>query len=456
MRLPPYTAYKDSGVEWLGYVPESWNTLPLKHIATITTGYAFSSDDFVDEGVPVIRIGDISRDGSVDLSNAKYLPEDYAHSYRGVLVIVGDIVMAMTGATIGKAGRYYYEKPALLNQRVCIFRPSGDNHPGYLWYVLNSGFYTEHINLTAFGGAQPNISDKQLLECSAPKPSVTEQCSIANFLDVQTTKIDVLLAKKRELVDKLKEKRIALISRTVTRGLPADAARAAGLDPHPEMKTSGNDWLDDMPVHWETKRIKYIAYIVGRIGFRGYSTDDLVSEGDGAITLSPSNCIEGKMDYSKCTFLSWDKYYESPEIMVNKDDIIMVKTGSTIGKTAIVDSVPHPMTINPQLMIFKGVKTSNRFLFYYLYSKVIQDLIPLHNTGSTIPTMTQESIGRLPVPIPPISEQEEIASYLDAETQRLDDMVLKVEEAIERLREYRTSLITAAVTGKIDVRGATA
>jgi type I restriction enzyme, S subunit len=110
------------------------------------------------------------------------------------------------------------------------------------------------------------------------------------------------------------------------------------------------------------------------------------------------------------------------------------------------------MTVNPQLMIFKEVKCSKRFLFYYLFSKVVQDVIPLHNTGSTIPTMTQEGIGKLPFPHPPRAEQTAIAAYLDEETAKLDALVIKVEEAVERLQEYRTALITAAVTGKIDVR----
>lgn len=215
---------------------------------------------------------------------------------------------------------------------------------------------------------------------------------------------------------------------------------------YPEYKESGIEWLGEVPEHWETNRIKYISSIVGRIGFRGYSTDDLVGEGDGAITLSPSNCIEGKMDFSKCTYLSWDKYDESPEIMVNEEDIIMVKTGSTIGKTAIVDSVPHPMTINPQLVIFKGVKQSKRFLFHYLYSKVIQDLIPLHNTGSTIPTMTQESIGRLYVPIPPVFEQRTIVDFLDTQTAKIHALLAKKRELLDKLKEKRTALISRTVT----------
>jgi type I restriction enzyme S subunit len=275
---------------------------------------------------------------------------------------------------------------------------------------------------------------------------------IAAYLDRETGRIDALVTKKRELIERLKEKRSALISRTVTRGLPPAAAKAAGLSMNPPMKDSGHPWLDDIPQHWEVKRLKGVSTLFGRIGFRGYSTDDLVYEGEGAISMSPSNMADGVVSLDKCTWLSWEKYHESPEIQVHPEDVIMVKTGSTLGKTAFVQSVPVPMTINPQLMIFKEVRCSKRFLFYYVFSKVVQDVIPLHNTGSTIPTMTQEGIGKLPFPQPPLAEQHAIAAYLDAETAKLDALVAKVEEAVERLQEYRSAMITAAVTGKIDVR----
>ena len=224
--LDPHPPMKASGVDWLGDVPEHWRTLPLKYVASITTGYAFSSDDFVDEGVPVLRIGDISKDGNVDLNNAKYLPDDYVRTYRNVLVLQGDIVMAMTGATIGKAGRYLSCKSALLNQRVCIFRPNNNNHPGYLWYLVNSRYYTEHISLTAFGGAQPNISDKQLLECSVPIPIPDEQRAIADYLDYETARIDRMVTKAEGAIERLQEYRTALITSAVTGKIDVRGAAA--------------------------------------------------------------------------------------------------------------------------------------------------------------------------------------------------------------------------------------
>ena len=216
MSFPRYPKYKASGVEWLGDVPAGWKVAPLKYIAEIQPGYAFSSDDFVDEGIPVLRIGDISTDGGIDFSNARYLPAHRQTDHSDVVVICGDIVMAMTGATIGKAGRYSSDQPALLNQRVCIFRPVEPNSQEYLWQVLGARFYTEHIALTAFGGAQPNISDKQLLQCIVPLPPASDQIAIAEFLEAELAKFDTLTAEAQRAIDLLQERRTALISNAVT------------------------------------------------------------------------------------------------------------------------------------------------------------------------------------------------------------------------------------------------
>jgi len=214
--LNPNAKLKPSGVEWLGDIPETWNAKPLKYVATIKTGFAFSSDDFLDEGIPVLRIGEITRDGQVDMTYAKCLPIEYLQTNPDVIVRRGDIVMAMTGATIGKVGRYDLESPAFLNQRVCIFRRQAGNEQVFLWYLLNADFYFEHVMLTAFGGAQPNISDTELLACCVPVPPSDEQRGIAEFLDHETAKIDRMVETVEAAIGKLQEYRTALITAAVT------------------------------------------------------------------------------------------------------------------------------------------------------------------------------------------------------------------------------------------------
>lgn len=199
-----------------GEMPSHWTVKPLKFVAMIKTGFAFSSDDFTDEGIPVLRISDISRNGNVDLSDAKYLPIEYLDSHASVKVRADDILMAMTGATIGKTARYKLHSPALLNQRVCAFRALNALHQGYLWFILNSDFYIRYVLLIAFGGAQPNISDKQLLDCWVPIPSLREQGAISSFLEVETSRFEKLMSQANTAIDSLNEYRQALITSAVT------------------------------------------------------------------------------------------------------------------------------------------------------------------------------------------------------------------------------------------------
>ena len=133
-----------------------------------------------------------------------------------------------------------------------------------------------------------------------------------------------------------------------------------------KMKKSGLEWIGDIPGNSEITRLKYIGDVFGRIGFRGYTQADLVPEGEGPITLSPSNINEFGMDYSKCTYLSWDKYDESPEIQIKNGDVLMVKTGSSYGKSAIVEELPMEATINPQFVVIKNIRCNPKYLYYYM------------------------------------------------------------------------------------------
>ena len=229
--LNPNAPMKDSGVEWLGEVPEHWVVAPLKYLSEIKAGFAFKSDEFTESGVPVLRIGDIGRDGTVDFRDAKYLADEALAAHSDVLVKQGDIAMAMTGATIGKAARYTAVEPALLNQRVCIFRARHRESQPFIWFVLATHYYAEYLNITAFGGAQPNISDSELVACHVPIPPVKERVDIAVRLLKDMANMVVLETEAQQAISLLRERRSALISAAVTgqidvRGLAPEASAA--------------------------------------------------------------------------------------------------------------------------------------------------------------------------------------------------------------------------------------
>ena len=166
---------------------------------------------------------------------------------------------------------------------------------------------------------------------------------------------------------------------------------------------------------WEVKRINEVCSIFGRIGFRGYTTNDLVSNSkDGAISLSPSNIINGHLDYSKCTYISWFKYEESPEIKIYNEDILLVKTGSSYGKCALVRNLPHKATINPQFVVLKNFKINNRYLTCCLQSYPVKFEFDKFTIGAAIPTFSQKNLGNMQIAIPPLTFQQEFAEKIEA------------------------------------------
>ena len=187
---------------------------------------------------------------------------------------------------------------------------------------------------------------------------------------------------------------------------------------------------DENQVEWKT--LGEVASIKGRIGFRGYTQKDFVEEGQGAITLSPGNMNNGRFDFEKCSYISWEKYEESPEIKIFEDDIIFVKTGSTAGKLAYVYFLPEKATLNPQLVVFKDVKCNKRYLFHYLNTNSCQIKVKVLAKGA-IPNISQTALAKITIPIPPMEEQERIAGILD----KFDTLVNSISEGLPREIELR-------------------
>ena len=188
---------------------------------------------------------------------------------------------------------------------------------------------------------------------------------------------------------------------------------------------------------WKEVRLGDICNIFGRIGFRGYTINDLVSSKDeGAISLSPTNIIDGEINVDKCSYISWNKYYESPEIMIFKNDILIVKTGSSYGRTALVKEVKHQMTINPQFVVLKNININPIYLSYYIKSKTFQNQISSIVVGSAIPTLSQKNLANLYLKIQGSQTQQEIAgilSSLDAKIETNNKLNEKLEEMAQAI-----------------------
>lgn len=438
-KYQPYPAYKSSGVEWLGDVPSDWRLTELKRYVSVKGGFAFPSDSFTDQGVPVIRIGDIKFDGSISLSNCKRINAPII-SYKNYIVSSGKYLMAMTGATIGKVGVYSGGENVFINQRVGMYESSVDIEYRYLWYILASSGYQEHIKLTAFGGAQPNISDVGMLAYKSTLPSKAEQQKISAFLDYETAQMDNLVAKQEKLIELLKEKRQAVISHAVTKG----------LNPNAEMKDSGVEWLGQIPKHWDVPKIKQIVSTPVTDG--PHETPTFVDE--GVPFISAEAVSKGFINFQKIRgFITEElnKIYSrkySPQL----HDIYMVKSGATTGVTAIVETEDVFNIWSPLAVIRCKEAYNPYFVLNFMRSYSFQEAVELNWSFGTQQNIGMGVIENLSVPCPPLNEAKEIALYLKNQTAKIDKTIEKAEQAIELLKERRTALISAAVTGKIDVR----
>jgi len=430
-----YPKYKDSGVEWLGDVPKHWDVKRLKFIANILNGYAFDSNIYMPEGIPIIRIGDVKN--PINWEEVKRVPEEMLKSLFRFQVLKGDVLLALTGATIGKSAVYNCDEVALLNQRVGIIRASQINQR-FLLYIIQSNIFTKFIDYLCYGGAQENIGKGDIGSIYSGVPSKTEQQAIADFLDRRTGEIDELIAKKERLIELLREKRTAIISHAVTKGLNPDA----------KMKDSRIDWLRKVPEHWEVKRLKRISKRI-QTGCTPPTAQEYYYE-DGTISwYGPGNFGDDLILGEASKLINESAIKDGVARLFEAGSTMIVAIGATIGKVGYID---EPASSNQQITAVAPniAEVLGKFLAYQLkrLEQVLKGIAP----NTTLPIMDQQKIGCLMVANPPISEQQAITDFLDRETSKVDVLIAKVTKVIEKLKEYRTALISAAVTGKIDVR----
>ncbi len=434
MRLPAYPGYKPSDVEWLGEVPEHWEAKRLKTSAN----YWVSNVDKVpsEEESPVrlcnytdVYYNDHIRPNMGLMETTATTDEIHRFGLR-----VGDVVITKDSEEwndIAVPALVVESAPDLVcGYHLAIVRPKLSALLGrYLLRTFQACAVNQQFQVAASGVTRFGLPKSSIGEAWLPLPPLSEQSAIADFLDRETAKIDTLVAKKRTLIERLKEKRTALISSTVTRGLPPDAARAAGLDPHPKLKPSGIDWLDGVPINWEIKQLKWAVMFQ-----RGH---DLPADDreEGSVPLVSSAGVSAT--HSRA---------------VAKGPGIVTGRYGTIGQFYLVEDDYWPLNTTLYSIDLRG--NDSRFLKALLTH--LSPLFLLNAVKSAVPGVDRNDIHPIRAAVPPAPEQRAIADFLERETAKIDGMVTMVGTAIERLQEYRTALITAAVTGKIDVREAVA
>lgn len=440
-RYKSHLEYKTSGIEWVDLIPSHWKKANLRWTSNIYSGGTPSKtvEEYWENGtVPWLNSGEVNQ--GIITHASTYITEDAYRNSSAKWIPKKALVMALAGQGKTKGMVAQLAIGATCNQSMAAIIPNNISDSKYLFWWLTSNY--QNIRNMAGGDLRDGLNLELLGSISYPDPPENEKKLISNFLEHETAKIDALIEKQKRLIQLLKEKRQAVINHAVTKG----------LNPKAKMRNSGIEWLGNIPEHWDVSKVKRVVEMAGRIGYRGYTVDDIVDEGDGAIVLSPSNINDRGFSLEKKVFLSWDKYFESPEIMLEPGDIILVKTSWSFGKVAVVSEIHSPMTINPQMVLLKKHKIDSRYISHFLTIDALQARIFMINTGSYMPTMTQENIGELPIFVPPKSEAIEIANFIQERCIKFNALLDMQDSFVELLQERRIALISAAVTGKIDVR----
>lgn len=443
-RYKAYPEYKDSGVEWLESIPDHWSSKALKFLCTY-------NDDVINENTDpetIIEYVDIGSVSAVEgISKTETVAFGQSPSRARRIVRDGDVIVS-TVRTYLEAIAPITNPPEnmIVSTGFAVIRPNRELDKGFAAYCLRAKGFIREVVARSVGISYPAINATELVRISVPYLPYEEQQKIANFLVHETAKIDSLIAKQEKLIELLKEKRQAVISHAVTKG----------LNPVAPMKDSGVEWLGEVPEHWE--KIAFKQVINTRKGI-AFSTSDFC---DSGIRVVKASDIKQLSLRESDVFLPETFTQKYPKAYLNQGNIILSTVGSTpdvknsaVGQIAMVPKELDGTLLNQNTVIFDPiVKTIDRnYLFLLLQTRAYRDHLDLHAHG----TANQASLNVADMLdfkcfIPPINEQNDIAEYLNQFLRTVSSLETKAISAIELMKERKAALISAAVTGKIDVR----
>ena len=445
MSFPRYPEYKDSGVEWLGEVPAHWEVLPLKRVSPQqTVGIVVNPSEYItDEGLPFIYGGDIS-EGRIDYISSRRISPENSQRNEKTCLKAGDLLTVRVGAP-GITAVVPPECEGGNCASVMLVR-RGEFNSDWLCFVMNSRAVRYQVEIVQYGAAQEQFNINHAVEFVVSKPPRTEQDAIATFLDRETAKIDTLVAEQEKLIALLQEKRQAVISHAVTKG----------LDPNVPMKDSGVEWLGEVPGHWEVCALRRVIAAIEQ----GWSPECYAREAeDQEWGVLKAGCLNGG------NFRPSENKALPPELPpeeayeVRVGDVLMSRASGSpelVGSTALVKATRERLMLSDKIFRLKLKEFVNAAFFVAaLNSRPLRIQIEnaLSGGNGMANNLPQSSLLTFAMAVPPLAEQATITVFLEQETAKLDTLTAEARSAITLLQERRTALISAAVTGQIDVRG---
>lgn len=422
MSFARYPRYKPSGVDWLGEVPAHWEVKPLRYKLRLLT----EKTDRREHPVALENI---------EGWTGRYLPTETEFQGEGVAFEAGDILFGKLRPYLAKA--YLAEFSGEAVGDFLVLRPSSATVGRFVQYQILNREVIALVDGSTFGSKMPRAGWEFVGGLKVAAPPAIEQTAIAAFLDRETAKLDGLVAEQRRLLELLKEKRQAVISQAVTRG----------LDPHAPRKPSGLEWLGDMPAHWTLRRLKHISpfITVGIVVNPSTFTSD-----DGFPFIYGGDIREGVIDWANSRRISAGASEANSKTRLKAGDLLTVRVGAP-GVTAVVPADCEGGNCASVMLVRQG-RFDSDWLCYAMNTRIVRFQVEVVQYGAAQEQFNISHAVNFWVPSPPRDEQDKIVSFLDAETAKLDTLTLEAERAIGLLEERRAALISAAVTGQIDVR----
>lgn len=444
-----YEVYRDSGVEWIGEIPEKWEVVPLKALFSFGKGLPITKADLLEEGEPVISYGQIHSKANtpahIKHELVRYVSPSFLESNAASITHKGDFLFADTSEDVEGSGNFVFhdlDERVFAGYHTLILRPTDVSYGRYLSYLFQDDQWKAQIRSRVSGVKLFSLTLRILTRASLLLPSAEEQQAIADYLDAKTAEIDALVADCEQEVELLQEYRKAVISEAVTKG----------LDPTVPMKDSGVEWIGKIPNAWSTARLGEVSYIRARLGWKALKAEEYVD--DGYPMYSAYNIVNEKFVPEPVNYITEFRYFESPEIMMNVGDIMLVKDGAGVGKCAVIRELGGPCTVNGSIaLITPNSVQDSRYLYYFFESNPFQHFSHMLMGGMGVPHLFQRDIKRMSVIQPDTTTQSDIADFLDSKTAEIDTLIKDKQTMTGKLREYRKSLISEAVTGKFKVPG---
>ena len=445
--MKQYETYKDSGIQWLGKVPSHWEITPLKYNLSLKGRIGWNglkSDEFKESSYAYLVTGQDFNKADIDWSSCYQIDKKRYEEDPFIQLSNGDLLVTKDG-TIGKVAKVSnLDKPACLNRGIFVVKrlnPTFESN--FLYWTFVSNQLLDFNNFNSSGSTIQHLYQNVFENMPLLVPLKEEQKAIASYLDYKVSQIDAAIKEKEAMLEDLKAYRTAIISEAVTKG----------LDKGVTFVESGNEAIGNIPLGWKVMKTLYCLSMPITDG--PHTTPELLDEGIPFISAEAVSCGNGKIDFThKRGYISQDFYEECcNKYIPQRNDIYMIKSGATTGKVAIVDT-DEIFTIWSPLAVFRcDIEVMlPSYMFYLLQSTLYQSQVELGWSFGTQQNIGMRVLEKIPVPVPPIEEQQSIVEHITNKIYKLDKAIGELSQSSNDLQSYKSSVISEAVTGKVDLR----